>query len=70
MSDAYWQQRSITKGRKTPTESKSSKKGVEGGCELDLACLTALLGEIMMSQDDRFAWLFGKDVSYTHLTLM
>jgi hypothetical protein len=28
--------------------------------ELDLACLAALLGKIMMSQDVRFSWLFGK----------
>ncbi len=27
---------------------------MEGGFELDLACLAALLGEIMMSQDVRF----------------
>jgi len=60
MSAAYRRQRSITKGRMTPTESKSFEKGVEGGFELDLACLAALLGEIMMSQDVRFSWLFGK----------
>ena len=60
MSAAYRRQRSITKGRMTPTESKSFEKGVEGGFELDLACLAALLGKIMMSQDVRFLWLFGK----------
>jgi hypothetical protein len=60
MSDAYWSQRFITKGRMTPTESKSLLKGVEGGFELDLACLVALLGEIMMSQDVCFSWLFWK----------
>ena len=34
---------------------------MEGGFELDLACLAALLGELMMSQDVRFRGFWKRE---------